>query len=105
MLSPDLTETQQDDVSTLLQRYPDRFATGSTTGRTNVVTHRIDTGDAPPIKARPHRQSPAAHQVVRENVQSMLAAGTIQHSESNYASNVVLVKKKDGTYRVLTSDP
>ncbi len=28
VLSPDLTETQQDDVSTLLQRYPDRFATG-----------------------------------------------------------------------------
>jgi len=100
VLSPDLTETQQDDVSTLLQRYPDRFATGSTTGKTNVVTHRIDTGDAPPIKARPHRQSPAAHQVVRGNVQSMLSSGTIQHSESNYASCVVLVKKKNGTYRV-----
>ena len=100
VLSPDLTEAQQLDVRSLLQRYPDRFATGSTTGRTNMVTHRIDTGISPPIKARPHRQSPASHQTITENVHAMLASKTIQQSDSNYASNVVLVKKKDGTHRV-----
>jgi len=50
-------------------------------GQTNVVTHRIDIGLAPPIKARPCQQSPAAQQVTRENVQSMLASGTLQHSD------------------------
>ena len=100
VLSPGLTALQQEDMQALLQRYADGFATGSSTGRTNLVTHRIDTGDAPPIKARPHRQNPASHQVIRENVQSMLASGIIQPSGSNYASNVVLVKKKDGTMRV-----
>ena len=29
-----------------------------------------------------------------------MAAETIQHSHSTYASNVILVKKKDGTARV-----
>ncbi|DBA68849.1 TPA: hypothetical protein ACH3X2_013332 [Trebouxia sp. C0005] len=57
VLSPDLTSTQQNDVQELLQTYADRFATGSSTGRTNIVTHRIDTGDTAPIKSKPHRQS------------------------------------------------
>ena len=76
VLSVELTESQQKDIHTLLQAYPDRLrqaATGSSTGRTNLVTHRIDTGDAPAIKARPHRQSQQAHQTIRENVQKLLA--------------------------------
>jgi len=56
-LSENLTTTQQEDLLTLLTAYANGFATGDTTGRTNVVTHRINTGDALPIKQRPHRQS------------------------------------------------
>ena len=56
-----LTNEQQQDILKLLGAYPDRFATGATTGRTNMVTHRNDTSTALPIKQRPHKQSLEAH--------------------------------------------
>ena len=100
VLGDELTETQAGELQALLAVYADGFATGTTTGRTNVVTHRIDTGSASPIKQKPHRQSPGAHQAIRESVEQMKAAKQIQHSDSEWGSNPVIVKKKDGTARV-----
>ncbi len=42
-LSEYLTTTQQEDLLTLLTAYANEFATGDTTGRTNMVTHRMKT--------------------------------------------------------------
>lgn len=51
------------------------FETGTTTGRIDVVTHRIDTGSASPIKQKPHRRSAGAHQaVVNPNLRQPLVA-------------------------------
>ena len=49
-----LTQLEKSGLQALLEVYADCFATGTTTGRTNVVTHHIDTGNADPIKQRPH---------------------------------------------------
>ena len=69
-------------VTELEERYADIFAYGSQTGRTNIVTHSINTGDEAPIKQRPHRLSAGETQVQREEVLKMLDAGVIVPSNS-----------------------
>lgn len=94
-----LDAASQGDVNQLVDRYSDIFAQGSQTGRTNIVTHSINTGDERPIKQKPHRLSPAETQTQREEVLKMLAAGVIVPSNSPWTSPVVLVNKKDGSKR------
>jgi len=66
---------------------------------TDLITHSIDTGDSPPIR-QPLRRIPFAfHNKMEELVQKMLKQGVIQHSNSPWASPVVLVEEKDGSYQ------
>ena len=53
----ELTEELLPALKSALASHADCFAVGTITGRTNIVTHRIDTGAASPIRQRP--QSPA----------------------------------------------
>ncbi|KXJ10888.1 Retrovirus-related Pol polyprotein from transposon 412 [Exaiptasia diaphana] len=51
-----LDEKQQRDVSSLLKDFSDVFSsTTEDIGRTNIVTHRINTGDSLPIKQQARR--------------------------------------------------
>lgn len=100
IMNPELSEQQRAEVEQLIQQYPDIWANGNATGRTNLVTHRIDTSAAAPIYQRPHRLSPHEAQILREEVQSMKRAGTIVESKSSWASPPVMVPKKDGSVRV-----
>ncbi len=63
------------------------------------VEHRIDIGDHKPVHQAPYRTSYKEKQVIKEQVQEMLERGIIRPSTSEFASPVVLVKKKDGKYR------
>ena len=45
------------------------------------------------------RVPPALFQEIREHLTEMLQAGTIKHSQSPYSSNIVIVRKKDGSIR------
>ena len=98
-INSELDAASRGDVNQLVDRYSDIFAQGSQTGRTNTVTHSINTGGERPIKQRPHRLSPEETQTQREEVLKMLEAGVIVPSNSPWASPVVLVNKKDGSKR------
>ncbi|UYV72850.1 hypothetical protein LAZ67_10000987, partial [Cordylochernes scorpioides] len=65
----------------------------------NRVKHRIHTGDHPPIKQRPYRVSKREREIMQKEVDTMLERKVIQPSESPWSAPVVLVKKKDGTWR------
>ena len=68
-------------------------------GLTDVLTHQIDTGDARPIRQQ-LRRYPVAHvDVISQQVDDMLSQGVVEPACSPWASNLVLVKKKDGSYR------
>ena len=69
-------------------------------GKTNLAKHHIDTGDSAPVKQKPRRLPQAQHDEIREQVQKLAETGIIRPSTSNYASNVLLVRKKDGTWRL-----
>ena len=68
-------------------------------GRTNLVQHRIDTGINRPFKQQLRRHPMAYLPVIDEHEDKMLANDICEPSFSPWASNVVLVKKSDGTLR------
>jgi len=95
-----LPESVRSMVSDVLQEYLDVFSKSENDlGVSDVVTHKIDTGGAAPI-IQPLRRYPPAHlQAINEHVDNMLDQGVVEPATSPWASNLVLVRKKDGSYR------
>ena len=96
-----LNDSQREQVSVLVCRWAHVFAMpDGKLGNTPLVEHRIDTGDAPPIKQRPRRQAWAKREVIDREVEKMLEADVIEPCSGPWASPIVIVTKKDGTPRV-----
>ena len=55
---------------------------------------------AQPVNIRPYRYPPALRDEIEKQVAEMLDKGLIQPSASLFSSPVLLVKKKDGSYRL-----
>lgn len=64
------------------------------------IKTRIILKDDIPVASRPRRLSPSEKQEVEELMKQWLDEGIIRPSSSEYASSIVLVKKKDGSTRV-----
>jgi len=99
-LPSELTNEQREQVRGLLMQYRTILSTGDhDVGRTPLVEHTIDTGNHKPIR-QPLRRQPFQHQeYIDEETTRMLEYGIIEPAASPWASNVVLVKKKDGSLR------
>ena len=95
-----VTEEQRQEMTQFLIRWKGIFSKGLTDlGNCDKVKHRINLNDDKPFKDPHRRIPPALFQEVREHLQEMLDAGAIRPSKSPYSSNVVIVRKKDGTIR------
>ena len=68
-------------------------------GRTNVLSHRIETNETRPIRQQARRVPLPHREKVKELLNGMLHKEVISHSTSPWASPIVLIKKKDGTTR------
>lgn len=69
--------------------------------RRGVFDHKIplQVGEGP-VNIRPYRYPLKQRDIIEQLVQEMLERGVIQDSSSPFASSVVLVGKKDGTWRL-----
>ena len=68
-------------------------------GRTHLVEHTIDTGDAKPIKQPPRWLPMAFADEDRKALEKLQTQGVIRPSTSPWALPILLVKKKDGSTR------
>ena len=68
-------------------------------GRTDIIMHHIATNNARPVRQSLRRHPPAHQEAISQHVDNMLKQGTIEPAMSPWASNVVLVRKKDGSLR------
>ncbi len=95
-----LNADKQAQLKSLLTEFADIFSSHSHDyGKTNLITHSINTGDAAPKKLRPYRTSPATQAVLQQEVSKLLDHNVIEESHSPWSAPVVLVRKKDGTHR------
>ena len=99
-VDPDVSDECRVRLKDLLHRYSAVFSKNEwDLGWTNLVTHSIDVGDSKPIRQRMRRYPPSHLQAIDEHIDTMLKQGVVERCSSEYASNVVLAKKKNGTLR------
>lgn len=99
-INKDLSPDDRKAVQELLSKYSDCFAScDSDLGRSNISSHRIDTGNQAPIHQPPYKSAWKERELIQSQVKDMLQNGVIEPSSSPWASPVVLVKKKEGTWR------
>ena len=68
-------------------------------GRFGAVQHQIDTGNSKPFRQSLRPQARAHLPVIDKLIDEMQQQGVIEPCQSEWASNIVLVKKKDGSIR------
>ena len=95
-----LTKVPRFQLASLLRKESTAFAKdGKGTGRTTLVEHDIDTGDALPIRQRVRHPPLTMRQVESDCLDEMIEDDVIEPSNSPWASPVILVRKKDGSTR------
>ena len=91
---------EAESVRRLLLKYQHVFsARPDDLGKTELVQHKIDTGDTRPIKMAPRRIPLAKQADAARCLQEMKEQGIIKASNSPWSAPIVLVKKKDNTTR------
>ena len=84
----------------LVTEYGDIFSKNNEDiGKTRLLRHHINTGDAAPVRQRPRRIPLRLREEVEEQKNKMLRDGIIEESSSPWCSPIVLAKKKDGSFR------
>ncbi|PIK53513.1 hypothetical protein BSL78_09607 [Apostichopus japonicus] len=87
-------------VKEMLAEFADVFAKSpEDLGRTNLAKHRIDIGNAKPIRQAARRLPIHQKAEAQKEINRMLREDIIEPSSSSWSSPVVLVKKKDGSTR------
>ena len=63
---------------------------------TDLMTLRIETGDALPVRCRPHRHTPEDPREIAKQVEELLKNGLVEEDDGPYSSPVLLVNKGSG---------
>ena len=105
-----MTSAERYEAVKLVEAYQDVFPRDEyDLGRTRLIEHRIETGEARPIRQGLRRHRQVHLEVIDKEVKKMEGRGVIEPSCSPWTSNVVVVTKHDNTptitldYRALNS--
>ncbi|GAU31427.1 hypothetical protein TSUD_221980 [Trifolium subterraneum] len=97
----ELTEGQQKELEELLHRYQNVFRepTGLPPRRNKEhIINLVENHSA--VNVRPYRYPHHHKNEIERQIQEMLTVGIIRHSTSAFSSPVILVKKKDNSWRM-----
>ncbi|XP_065368079.1 uncharacterized protein LOC135960632 [Calliphora vicina] len=86
-----LTSSQQQQLNAVISLFPNFEKQGL--GRTGLIKHLIDVGEARPIKQRFYPVSPAVEKLMFTEIDRMLTLGVIEPSNSPWSSPMRLVIK------------
>ncbi|CAN6166061.1 unnamed protein product [Urochloa humidicola] len=88
------------EIQSLIEEFAGLFEVPSELPPSRSCDHSIPLVEgAVPVNVRPYRFAPALKDEIERQVSEMLKQGIIQKSNSPFSSSVLLVKKKDGTWR------
>lgn len=99
-IGKDLTDDEKLKLVGLLISYEKLFSFDGELGESSVLRHHIDTGEEKPIHSSPYRLSPKMREAVQKQIVDWLKDGVIRPSNSPWSSPVVVVPKKDGSWRM-----
>jgi hypothetical protein len=90
----------QREVQQLLQEFQDVFEQPTKLPPERFYDHHIPLlPNSAPVNSRPYKYSPQHKNEIEKQVKELLEAGLIEHNTSPFASPVLLVLKKDGSWR------
>lgn len=96
-VNTNLSEGQIHKIEQLIFSYPDVFT--DLPGKTNLGEHDIKLIDEEPVRKKAYPAPHGLRHEIQTELGQMLEIGVIEHSDSPYASPLVIVKKSDGTNR------
>ncbi|KAK8930799.1 hypothetical protein KSP39_PZI016884 [Platanthera zijinensis] len=98
--APEAPPTVPEQMRALLAQYADIFQTPRTLPPPRFRAHQIQlkTGTEP-IDIRPYQYPYSQKAEIERSVREMITAGLIRPSTSAFSSPIILVKKKDGSWR------
>ena len=99
-LSQDIPTSNSPQVEQVLHQYKEVFTDPKTLPPPRIHDHHIPLlPHTTPVNSRPYMYSPLHKTEIERQVKELLQAGLIDHSSSPFASPVLLVQKKDGSWR------
>lgn len=99
----DVVPTIPEQMSSLVQTYAAIFNAPTELPPPREIEHRITLKEGcDPVNVRPYRYAHFQKEEIERQVHEMLHTGLIQSSSSPFSSPVLLVKKKDGSWRFCT---
>lgn len=96
----DVPDTYRASLLDILSRYTNLVASGNAVSCVNNATMHIRLRENFIVNRNPYRLSAEERRIVREIVNDLIMNNIIQESESPFASPILLVKKKEGSYRM-----
>ncbi|GJY02518.1 reverse transcriptase [Tanacetum coccineum] len=88
-------------ITELLESYKEDFDVPNSLPPKRTQDHRIPLlPNTPPINIRLYKHPPSQKDAMEAMVKELMESGVIRDSQSPYSSPIVMIKKKDGTWRM-----
>ena len=94
-----VTDEQQTQLGEVLESFLDIFKETLLPGQVKLELLRINTGDHPPVRAKPYRLSEKHWKMAEEEMQRMVDAKVVRPASGPWCAPVVIAIKKDGKPR------
>jgi hypothetical protein len=100
--SDTLSPSVQAEVKQILEEYKSVFAEPTSLPPRRFCDHTIPLiAGAQPVNKKPYRYTPQLKTEIERQIKKMLDSGVIQISNSAFSSPIILVRKKDGSWRIV----
>jgi hypothetical protein len=94
-------EQQVNQIWSIFKKHHQLFDTTTTTIADTDISHVICTENKPPTTSRPYPQTIDKQNATFEIIQQMIKHKQIRPSYSQYSAPIILIKKRDGSYRFI----